>query len=130
MASTAGYLGQRRGHQRLAAPGVRTHPIAGSIRLEADLPEQVLDFQSKRMEIDEASLNGLPNDTSFGLRRYQAPDKFTVDLRVVLMGHDRTSLHKPQFCLTGGGWRINDVTSTETTVKIRSEERRVGKECR
>jgi hypothetical protein len=31
---------------------------------------------------------------------------FAAQVNVVLMGTDRASLHKPQFCLTGAGWTI------------------------
>jgi len=34
------------------------------------------------------------------------------------MGADRTSIHKPQFCLEGGGWRIDDAYSLETTIPV------------
>jgi len=118
MGTAGGLLSQVRLHQRLAPPGVRTHPIEGSIRLEAELPEHVLNFQSTNLDADPIALAILPQDTSFGQRRYRAPDDFTLDLRVVLMGQDRTSLHKPQFCLTGAGWRINDSASQETTIKV------------
>jgi hypothetical protein len=107
------------GHfQTLSPPGVKTHPLNSSIRLEADLPEHVLNYDSKRLETDEVVLGTLPADTSFGNRRYVAPDGFWLDLRVVLMGRDRTSLHKPQICLSGNGWRINDAASEETTLRV------------
>lgn len=118
MVGTACLLGQVRAHQRLGPPGVKTNPVPGSIRLHAQLPEQVLDYQSKETETEDIVLSNLPKDTSFGSRHYEAPDGFWLDLRVVLMGHDRTSLHKPQFCLTGQGWRINDFASSETKVNI------------
>ena len=105
--------------QALAPPGVKTHPLPESIRLEADLPQRVLDFDSEKLEIDEATLVTLPKDTSFGQRRYRAADGFEVDLRVVLMGRDRTSMHKPQFCLTGQGWRIDDLASRQTSVQVK-----------
>jgi hypothetical protein len=37
---------------------------------------------------------------------YRADDGFAALATVVLMGTDRTSIHKPQFCLTGQGWAI------------------------
>jgi hypothetical protein len=37
---------------------------------------------------------------------YAAPDGFQATLGVVLMGTDRTSIHKPEFCLTSQGWQI------------------------
>src|SRR5215470_554100 len=99
--ATAFLLTGFQARQKLGAPGVRAHPIAGSSLLDVDLPEQVLDYQSEREEMDDLTKRTLPADTSFGRRLYRAPDGFTALLTVVLMGTDRTSLHKPQFCLTG-----------------------------
>jgi hypothetical protein len=53
----------------------------------------------------------LPKDTLFGRRLYHSKDGFTNLLSVVLMGTDRTSIHKPQFCLDGQGWHVE---KTET----------------
>ena len=105
-------------HQALAPPGVRTHPQPDSIRLQAELPARVLDYDSKWAEPDDLTLSTLPKDTSFGQRVYQAPDGFLINMRVVLMGRDRTSMHKPQICLTGQGWNIDDSLSTQTTVPV------------
>jgi len=115
---TAGLLSQVRTRQVLAPPGVKTHPLAGSIRLQADLPERVLDYQSKWVDVDEVTFGTLPKDTSFGERLYTAADGFRIDLRVVLMGRDRTSMHKPQLCLTGQGWRIDQIASQATRIPI------------
>jgi hypothetical protein len=118
MGGTAGLLTQLGAHQKLGAAGVKTHPLPNSIRLQVDLPEQVLDFQSKEIETDEVTLGALPSDTSFGQRAYTAPDGFGLALSVVLMGTDRTSLHKPQFCLEGQGFHIDSTRSEETTVHV------------
>ena len=118
IAGTAGLLIQLRSHQKLGLPGVKTHPLAGSIRLQVDLPEHVLDYESQWLETDDVVLGTLPPDTSFGTRRYTEPDNFQVLLNVVLMGTDRTSLHKPQFCLTGSGWNIDQSASVETQVHL------------
>jgi len=53
----------------------------------------------------------LPRDTSFGQRRYRSPDGAVTQVNVVLMGSDRTSMHKPQFCLEGAGWQIDSAAS-------------------
>lgn len=108
--SAAGVLARYKSIQRLGEPGVKTRPIAGSHTLEVLLPETVLDYTSEWMPQSEVVTNVLPKDTSYGQRRYTLPDKFYVQANVVLMGADRASLHKPQFCLTGAGWTI---TKTE-----------------
>jgi len=118
MAGTGAALRQFRDHKNLSAPGVKTHALPGSIRLQADLPDRVLNYSSEPVDVDETTLNTLPADTSFGQRRYQAPDGFGLALNVVLMGSDRTSLHKPPFCLEGAGWRLDQSKSLETKLHV------------
>jgi hypothetical protein len=120
MAGTAGLLGRVGGHQALGAPGVKTRPTKDPARLEVVLPEQVLDYKSEVVEVDEVTLGTLPKDTSFGQRKYEASDGFPMSLNAVLMGTDRTSLHKPQFCLEGQGWHIDQGASLETSVPVES----------
>jgi hypothetical protein len=107
-------LAQLRAKQKLGAPAVKTSPLPDPERLQVDLPERVLDYTSEPMEVQKIALDALPRDTSFGQRRYKAPDGFMADLNVVLMGTDRTSLHKPEFCLEGAGWNV-DVSRCEAT---------------
>ena len=61
-----------------------------------------------------------PIHTSFLQRRYIVMGN--VDdwllLNVVLMGTDRTSIHKPQFCLKGMGWDIDDTESAGDTLRM------------
>jgi len=98
MAGTAGLLIWLRTHQHLGQPGVKL-----------DLPEQVLDYSSMVLPVSEEEIYTLPKDTSFGRRLYNRVINGHTNellLTVVLMGSDRTSLHKPQFCLTGQGWQI------------------------
>jgi hypothetical protein len=118
MAGTGVLLARLHGHQTLGLPGVKTSPIAGTQRLQVDLPEHVLDYASEKAEPTEVELGNLPPDTSFGRRIYQAPDKFTTVMAVVLMGTDRTSLHKPQFCLEGQGWHIDEARTLKTSIHI------------
>ncbi len=104
--------------QRLGAPGVRTSALPGTDRLQVELPEKVPGYTSEWVEVDDLTLATLPKDTSYGQRRYQAADGFVTMANVVLMGGDRSSLHKPQFCLTGQGWKIDNDESAATTIKI------------
>lgn len=118
MAGTGVLLARLHSHQTLGLPGVKTTPIAGSKRLQVDLPEHVLDYASEKTEPTEVELGNLPPDTSFGRRIYQGPDKFAAVMAVVLMGTDRTSLHKPQFCLEGQGWHIDEAKTLRTSIHI------------
>src|SRR5208283_701632 len=78
----------------------------------------VLDYTSEAVPVDKRVLDWLPQDTSFGQRLYRAPDGFETSVGVVLMGRDRTILHKTEFCLEGAGWRIDRNVSSETTVHM------------
>jgi len=116
--STAVLLNHIRANRRLGPPGVKTSPSADPNRLTVDLPERVLDYSSEWVETEKLVLDFLPKDTSFGQRRYTAPDGFQTIVNVVLMGTDRTSHHRPEFCLTGSGWDIDSSGSQMTSVPM------------
>ena len=114
IAGTAGLLGYLRAHQKLGRPGVKvvSEPLYDPEKKFAGtnsvyLPERVLDYSSQPAPVTQVELNWLPHDTTYGRRHYRAPDDFEILVSVVLMGRDRTSIHKPQYCLTGQGWRID-----------------------
>jgi hypothetical protein len=107
MAGSGALLGRLQAHQKLGLPGLKSTPLPGGLCRLVLLPEQVLDWQSKWIETDAITTNTLPRDTSYGQRLYTAPDGFQLSLNTVMMGTDRTSIHKPQFCLTGQGWHID-----------------------
>jgi hypothetical protein len=116
--ATAILLMRLQANQKLGRPAVKTSPIPGSPRLQVDLPERVLDYTSEPIETDKSVLEWLPPDTSFGARLYKAPDGFEASVNVVLMGSDRTSLHKTEFCLEGQGWKIDRNASSQATVRM------------
>jgi hypothetical protein len=114
----AGVLARLQNHLTLSAPGVKTHPLPGSRNLKVELPKQVLDYTAEFYEPDDVTTNTLPKDTSYGQAFYTAPDNFRIQMSVVLMGADRTSMHKPQFCLEGQGFHINQAESEAATVHM------------
>jgi len=75
--------------------------------MKIDLPERVPDFTSTNVPESEVELGYFPKDTSYARRFYQAPDGFGVSTTVILMGADRTSIHRPEYCLLGQGWSID-----------------------
>jgi hypothetical protein len=119
---TAAALNRLRTGLRLGLPGINTAPIPGSPRLAISLPEHVLNYASTNIPTDPGILEGLPHDTSFAQRRYIGHgDEFDqLQMLVVLMGTDRTSIHKPQFCLQGVGWDFDDHDSRPDTVRVQS----------
>lgn len=118
MVGTAVALNHLRANQRLGAPGVKTSPSDDPKRSRVDLPPVVLNYTSEELPTDKIVLDFLPKDTSFGQRRYKAPDGNWLLMNVVLMGADRTSIHKPQFCLAGSGWDIDAEVSTQESIRI------------
>jgi len=96
--------------QKLGRPGVRAVEVAGTNRLRIDLPEFVLDYVSTNQEPDAESLGMLPADTSFAGRVYFKPHSVPFVSSVVLMGTDRTSIHKAEFCLQGQGLHIDEAS--------------------
>ena len=78
---------------------VRTNAVA--------LPARVFDCTSKPTPVTKLELDWLPSDTTYGRRRYSFPDKTWIESSVVLMGQDRTSIHKPEYCLPGQGFTID-----------------------
>src|SRR6185503_3698558 len=89
---------------------------AGSRNLRVELPETLAGYKSEPVETPPIVTNILPKDTSYGQRRYQADDGFQAVINVVLMGSDRTSLHKPQFCVVGAGWTIDQTEMTTVPI--------------
>jgi hypothetical protein len=122
MSATALLLLHMRANQRLGEPGVKTRPLAGepagSRRLEILMPEATPGYTSEISTNGEAVVSHLPPDTSIRVRMYQAEDKFFVQYTTVLMGSDRSSIHKPQICMTGQGWQLDATHSTVETIHL------------
>ncbi len=100
-------------NQRLGEPGVRVSavPLIGEdgriVRSNSvALPTNLAGYEYKPTPITDQELNYLPKDTVFGRASYRASDGFMAQVNVVLMGTDRTSIHRPEYCLTGQGWNI------------------------
>lgn len=103
MAGTAGALVWLKSNKRLGPPGVRATPQPGTDVMRIDLPERVLDYTSTNVPESDLVASYLPKDTSYAGRHYQAPDGFEVGATVIMMGTDRTSIHKADYCLAGSG---------------------------
>ncbi len=125
MAVTGWFLHQRAslGH-RLGKPGLRVVdvPLPGEDGKPATtrsipFPESPLDFRSEVQPISKMELDWLPSDTTFGRRLYTAPDGFQSQVTGVLMGTDRTSIHKPEFCLPSQGFQIIRALPSEIVIE-------------
>ncbi len=114
--------------QRLGIPGVRVverrvlredGELVGTNAVP--LPETVLNFTSKELPVAKVVHDWLPKDTVYGQRMYEAPDGFWVQSSVILMGTDRSSIHKPEYCLLGQGFQVSKVE--HDTVEISQPHR-------
>lgn len=114
MASAVAFIFHVRSNQRVGLPGVRLENIplisdSGTIARtnSVHLPLTIEGYRAETVAITDLEFNYLPPDTSFGRVAYYSPDSSFVSLAsVVLMGTDRTSIHRPEYCLTSQGWRI------------------------
>ncbi len=113
--ATAAYLSGVKNRQRLGEPGLKMvqAPVLGEndkviATNTVALPEQTLDYSSIPLPVTDEELKWLPKDTVFARKRYVSGLRsgLPTDVSIVVMGRDRTSIHKPQICLTGQGWRI------------------------
>lgn len=87
----------------------------------AALPVRVLDYTSETRPVAKVELSWLPPDTTYARRLYQSPAGRQLLLTVVLMGQDRTSIHRPQICLTGQGWTIERSDLTEIPLNTETQ---------
>ena len=122
---TSGLLAYWKGHQRLGEPGVKV--VAQSIHNpDGDvvgtnsvyLPDRVAGYSSSALPISDIELELLPPDTTFGRRLYAASNGLEMMFSVVLMGTDRSSIHRPQYCLEGQGWKIDPERSGQASIRI------------
>jgi len=114
VAAAAGSLRWLKERVRMGEPGVRIVGLpllteggrlatSNSVSLPANLPG----YRSQLDAIPELELSFLPPDTTFGRRSYHGGESLPpVMASVVLMGADRTSIHRPEYCMTGIGWQI------------------------
>lgn len=104
---------------QLGSPGVAlgSDPIRdreGNVLLTNSiaLPHNIGFYTGTPVPVDPATVEWLPPDTTFGFRKYRDVSGFEALTQVVLMKRDRTSIHKPEYCLYGAGLTI---TRSETT---------------
>jgi hypothetical protein len=106
IAGTAVALNWLKANQKLGTPGIKAEAIPGSPTMKFDLPEHVLDCTSSNLPPGEIVVGYLPPDTSFAGRRYQTPDGLGIYANIILQGADRSSIHKPDYCLSGQGYNV------------------------
>lgn len=124
MLGTVLILRRVHGFQHLGKPGVKvveaqlTNEIGELAATNSVfLPDEVLDFSSRSLPIMREELNWLPPDTTYGRRLYVSrDDSFRIQVSSILMGSDRTSIHKPEYCLPGQGFQIQKRSQQEIQI--------------
>jgi hypothetical protein len=109
----AGAITIKFGKLRLGKPGVvivsgtLTNELGEVIRDQrVNLPPNVPGYRSIDWAISTWETSILPKDTTFGRKIYLSPEGFGTQMSAVVMKSDRTSIHRPQVCVTGQGWKI------------------------
>jgi hypothetical protein len=105
---TAAALAEFKSHQKLGQPGIKAEAIPGQIAMKIELPENVPGFISTNIPESDVELGYFPKDTSYTRRAYQMGNTPPIYATIVMMGADRTSIHKPDYCLPGQGWTITE----------------------
>jgi len=108
IAGTAGALTWLKAHQKLGRPGIQATPLPNSVAMNIGLPAHVPGFTSEGEPQEKIVLDYLPKDTSYARRLYKGADGFYVDANIILAGADRTSIHKPDYCLAGQGLQVDE----------------------
>ncbi len=124
-------VGQISSRQVLDAPGVRVSnvPLVGEegrlVRTNSvAMPPQLPGYRYQAEPVSDIELASLPADTVFGRARYVPANGPWAQVNVVLMGTDRTSIHRPEYCLTGVGWKV----LSQRTLPFEGQGRMVPKE--
>jgi hypothetical protein len=124
IALTALFLNRVQGMQRIGQPGVKliqrevfdeTGVIAATNAVY--LPDDLAGYGFTNFPIGRIELDWLPKDTTFGRAGYRKTNGFQALISVVLMGADRTSIHKPEYCLVGQGHRIEKTEFTTIPIQ-------------
>ncbi len=108
---------------RLGKPGIKVvqrevHDETGKVVATnaVDFPK-VPGYSMTNLPVDRIVVDLLPRDTTFGRAHYEATNGFSTTLHAVLMGNDRTSIHKPEICLVSQGLRIEDRQITSIPIQ-------------
>lgn len=119
------FLHHLQNRQRVGQPGVKVamQPLydpKGKIIAtnSVDFPADIPGYKSELLPITDKELTWLPKDTTYGRRLYRADDGTEMMLGAILMGRDRTSIHKPEYCLPSQGWQIDPAASRLTTIRV------------
>jgi len=118
---------------RLTADGINPMPLPAFIGV---------DWIGRQTAVTAIEREILPPDTGYARRNYVALHQpgHQVFLSIVLSGRDRTSIHRPELCVTGQGWTItsrfdhdfgisgkNNTTLPTTVLRVEQVDARTGR---
>ena len=89
---------------KVSEPGVKLYPD-GTPYLVDHAGDWV---GGERMGLTEQELHLLPKDTEGSRRLFKNKDGNELFCSIVLAGRDVTSIHRPELCLPGQGWKIQN----------------------
>ncbi len=119
----AWFLVRMKDFQRLGQPGVTVvsqRVLGDNGELVATnavaLPVDVPGYRGTNGTISRTEYEWLPRDTTYGRVEYSSPDGVRMLMSAVLMGVDRTSIHKPEYCLSGQGFSIDTHVSDRISI--------------
>jgi hypothetical protein len=84
------------------------------------LPARVAGFRSVDAPVTDLEATNLPPDTVYGRKIYWDETGFAAQMSAVMMQTDRTSIHRPQTCVTGQGWKILNTETIDIPVPLPS----------
>ncbi len=105
----------------LASGAPRSNAVEAT-GLKMQMPAEMGAWRGTPGEISRAEKELLPEDTGFAKMDYRRGHGLwqeQVHCSIVLAGKDRTSIHRPEVCLTAQGWNI--ASSRETTIALRND---------
>jgi EpsI family protein len=70
------------------------------------LPDSISGYLGFDEDVSPAERRILPADTEFAKKRYVGAFPSEINCEIVLSGAQKSSIHRPQVCLTGQGWTI------------------------
>jgi hypothetical protein len=76
--------------------------------VEMDIPYSVGPYWGTTQEVTEAERVILPKDTEFAKKVFNDGKGNNITSQIVLAGAEKRSIHRPQVCLIGQGWTIED----------------------
>jgi hypothetical protein len=113
------------GKPRLGQPGLvlEQKPLTNEVGAVVTdqrvfFPTNADEFSGSDAPVGMDELKVLPSDTTFGRKLYRDRGGFMAQMTAVLMKTDRTSIHRPQTCVTGQGWVIENTETISIPVAI------------